>query len=197
MQNIILITVTSYLLGSVPTAYLFAKIIKGIDIRKHGSGNPGATNVFRTVGKTAGIIVFTIDMMKGFLAVYLVSRLFNYDTNYSLLAGIAAIAGHNWTVWLSFKGGKGVATGAGVVFALLPISAASGVAVFFVLLLSTKYVSLSSIVSSAVVAIVTWLYPANSLLIKIVITLLCSVIILRHKSNILRLAKGEEPKIKL
>jgi len=188
----------SYLVGSIPTAYLFAKILKGIDIRKHGSGNPGATNVFRTVGKTAGVIVFIIDMLKGFLAVYLVSRFFNADINYSLLSGIAAIGGHNWTVWLSFKGGKGVATGAGVVFALLPISATAGVAVFFVSLFLTKYVSLSSIFSTAVVAIVSWFYPGNNpLLIKIVITLLCAVIILRHKNNLVRLAKGEEPKIKL
>lgn len=195
MQNVLLIILLSYLLGSLPSAYLLARLIKGIDIRKHGSGNPGATNVFRTVGKTAGAMVFIIDLLKGFLAVYLTSRYFKGNTYLCLLSAIAVISGHNWPVWLSFKGGKGVATGAGIVFALVPISAAAGMITFFFLLLITKYVSISSIISSVVVSGVTWVIPSHPIIIKILISFICLVIIFRHRSNINRFIKGEEPKI--
>jgi len=195
MKIILLTAAMSYLLGSFPSAYIIARLFKGIDIRKHGSGNPGATNVFRVVGKTAGTLVFLMDMLKGFFAVYLAARLLNADVYLLLEAAIFAVAGHNWPVWLSFKGGKGVATSAGVVLALVPVSAIAGIAVFFITLLLTKYVSVSSIISSITAAVVTVLTASNPPVLKTVIPLLCLVIIIRHKNNIGRLIKGEEPRI--
>ncbi|OGS22061.1 MAG: acyl-phosphate glycerol 3-phosphate acyltransferase [Elusimicrobia bacterium RIFOXYA2_FULL_39_19] len=195
LLNILSAAVISYLLGSIPFAYIFARMIKGIDIRQHGSGNPGATNVFRTVGKTAGIIVFILDMLKGFMAVFIVNALF-HNNYFNLISALSAIAGHTWTVWLSFKGGKGVATSAGVVIMLVPVSAVIGLSAFFICLFITRYVSISSMLASILVATSTW-YFTDSLPLKIAITLLALLIIYRHKTNISRLINKQEPKIKI
>ncbi len=195
--NIFVIFVFSYLAGSFPTAYIIARLFKNIDIRKYGSGNPGATNVFRSVGKIAGIITLIIDFLKGFLPVFLTKIFFDYNPNFMILSGVGTISGHNWTIWLKFKGGKGVATGSGVIFALVPFSAFIGVLTFLVVLLSSRYVSLSSIISSLVVCLFTWSDLQNTLTLKIALTILAIIIISRHKENIKRLKKGEEPKVLL
>lgn len=190
----------AYLIGSIPTAYIFGRVLKGIDIREHGSGNAGATNVFRVIGKSPGIIVLIIDIIKGFVcATYLASG-FMYlapvvrPEMYRILLGLCAIAGHNWTVFLKFKGGKGVATSAGVVIGLIPKIFWLGFLVWLITFFITGFVSLSSIIAIVSVPIFTLAFgePAE---IVVFMCLLCLIIVYKHKANIRRLARGEEKRI--
>ena len=190
----------AYLIGSIPTAYIFGRALKGIDIREHGSGNAGATNVFRVIGKSPGIIVLIIDIIKGFIcATYLASG-FMYlapvvrPEMYRILLGLCAIAGHNWTVFLKFKGGKGVATSAGVVIGLIPKIFWLGFLVWLITFFITGFVSLSSIIAIVSVPIFTLAFgePAE---IIVFMCLLCLIIVYKHKANIRRLARGEEKRI--
>ena len=191
---------SAYIIGSIPTAYIFGKVLKGIDIREYGSGNAGATNVFRVIGKTPGVIVLMIDIIKGFLcATYLASG-FLYlapvtrPELYRILVGLSAIAGHNWTLFLKFKGGKGVAASAGVVIGLIPKIFWLGFLVWLITFFITGFVSLSSIVAVISVPIFTLAFgePAE---IVVFMCLLCLIIVYKHKSNIRRLARGEEKRI--
>ncbi|MEK6732112.1 MAG: glycerol-3-phosphate 1-O-acyltransferase PlsY [Candidatus Omnitrophota bacterium] len=190
----------AYLIGSIPTAYIFGRALKGIDIREHGSGNTGATNVFRVIGKVPGIIVLIIDIIKGFIcATYLASG-FMYlapvvrPEMYRILVGLCAIAGHNWTVFLKFKGGKGVATSAGVVIGLIPKIFWLGFMVWLITFFITGFVSLSSIIAIVSVPIFTLAFgePAE---IVVFMCLLCLIIVYKHRANIRRLARGEEKRI--
>jgi glycerol-3-phosphate acyltransferase PlsY len=190
----------AYLIGSIPTAYIFGRVIKGIDIREYGSGNVGATNVFRVIGKIPGIIVLIIDVIKGFVcATYLASG-FLYIAPvtrpdvYRILIGLCVIAGHNWTVFLKFKGGKGVATSAGVVMGLIPKIFCLGFLVWLITFLLTGLVSLGSIIAIVSIPIFTLAFgePAE---IVIFMCILCLIIIYKHKPNIRRLAMGEEKRI--
>jgi len=183
-----------YMFGSIPTAYLVAKSVKGIDIREHGSGNPGATNVFRVVGKTAGMFTFIMDFLKGFLPVQIVLWLFPGNLPLASLSGFSAIAGHNWPVFLKFQGGKGVATSAGVFFALVPIPALIAIGIFAGVFAATQYVSVGSISGSLSLPITTWFFTYSRLLT--LLSLSCAVLIIfLHRKNIQRLLKGEEHKI--
>ena len=195
MRNVFIIFISSYFVGSFPTAYIIAKLFKNIDIRKFGSGNPGATNVFRIVGKTAGVSTLIIDFLKGFLPVFFTKILFENNLNLMILSGVASVSGHTWPIWLKFKGGKGVATGAGVIFALIPSVAIFGVLTFGIVLLLSRYVSLSSIISSFVVCFAVWIDKQNPLILKIILTVLALTIVVRHKENIKRLKRKEEPKV--
>src|SRR5207248_39804 len=132
-----------------PTAYLMARWLKGIDIREHGSGNPGATNVFRVVGKAAGSATLAIDALKGYAPVLLVKHSMPQAQVVAVAVGLAAIVGHNWTVFLNFKGGKGVATSAGVFLALAPVPSAIALACFLAGFLISGHVSVGSIVAAA------------------------------------------------
>jgi glycerol-3-phosphate acyltransferase PlsY len=209
---ILVITLAGYLLGSIPNGFLVARA-KGVDIRQHGSGNIGATNVFRTLGKTLGIFVFFCDALKGVLAVLLACWLAGWfhqsaggsvQTHASsmpgILGGIACILGHNFPVWLKFKGGKGMATSAGVLFTLMPYAALICMAVWFPLFFATRYVSLASIFAAAVLPVVVWLLMTFArigdpplLWFSVVIGALA---ILRHRSNIQRLLNGTENRFK-
>lgn len=188
--------IIGYLLGSIPFGYLYGKKIRGIDIRKHGSGNVGATNAARVLGKHVFVIVFTADLLKGVLAVLLPYWL-GMQESVQVLAGIAAIMGHTFSIFLKFRGGKGVATSAGVFAALAPISTAAAIVVFLVVLVIARYISLASI--SAAVALLAaglvqffsknighWTFGA--------IVLVCVLVIWRHRSNIQRLKTGTEPR---
>ena len=201
MVFVILSVVAAYLLGAIPTAYIFGKVLKGIDIREHGSGNVGATNVFRTVGKAPGIVVFIIDFMKGFLAVTLIPVLLgeiapeaSIQPYLYILLGAAAICGHIWTVFLKFKGGKGVATTAGVMSGLSPAIFGLGLLVWVAIFAIWRYVSLASIAAATSLPILAVIL-GKDLSFIIFCSVLCVIGIFSHRSNIQRLIKGKEKKI--
>jgi glycerol-3-phosphate acyltransferase PlsY len=205
MLNLIWMIVISYLVGSVPTAIIYGRLTKNIDVRQHGSGNAGATNVFRVLGWKAGLIVMLIDMLKGLLATLVVYRLGMGTIGLEvellkIIAGLSAVFGHIWTVFAGFKGGKGVGTGAGMLFGLIPIAVLTAIIVFIITVAISRYVSLGSILAS--ITIPVYLFSQNFLFNKdvsisilifgLVIPLL---IIYTHRSNIKRLLKGQENKI--
>ena len=187
--------VGSYLLGSIPTGFLWGKA-RGIDIRTVVSGNIGATNVMRAIGKGPGITVLLIDALKGFVPVWVAPRIFpGVDQNVlQIVCCLAVIAGHNWTCWLKFKGGKGVATTAGSLLAFLPVPLLCALAVFGVVLAIWRYVSLGSIVAAAVLPVGTWLITGNTTL-TVFTGILGGLVIYKHKSNIQRLVAGTENRI--
>lgn len=193
----------AYLLGSIPTGYLVAKS-RGIDIRKVGSGNIGATNVFRALGKPAGIFVLFVDALKGFVACWFVGSIV-----YRLLMGrplaepataeylkivgaFLAILGHNYTCWLKFKGGKGIATSAGAVLGLLPLTLATALGVWLVLFAITRYVSVASIGAAFVLPFAAWLVERSSSRMIVVAAIIGALAIYKHRSNIQRLRNGTE-----
>ena len=188
----------AYLLGSIPTGYLSGRA-KGIDIRAVGSGNMGATNVFRTLGKTAGVIVLVVDGLKGYAAcawlcdgALALMKLQTADAElYRIIAGIAAVLGHNFTCWLGFKGGKGIATSAGVYFALAPLAVGIALGAWIIVFALSRYVSIASIAAAVALPAAVWLTP-NGLTLRIVTTALGLLAIAKHKSNIERLFNGTE-----
>ncbi|KPK97315.1 MAG: hypothetical protein AMJ95_09705 [Omnitrophica WOR_2 bacterium SM23_72] len=196
----------SYLIGSIPTAYIFGRIFKGIDIRKFGSGNVGATNVLRTLGKKSALFVLTLDMLKGvacviFVAETLVPRITSLDLlTLRLIMGISSICGHNWTIFLKFKGGKGVATTFGVMlglaFKVIPLRYIFIILVltWLVVFLITRIVSLASVISACLLPVCMVIFKQP--LILIVFAFLIAVsILLRHKSNLKRLFQGKEERV--
>lgn len=198
MNLIVIYIIFAYLIGSIPTGLIFGRLLKGIDIRDYGSGNIGATNVFRVVGKIPGIIVLIIDILKGFAPVLMIPQLVNVPISkglFSVLIGAAAISGHNWTVFSRFKGGKGVATGAGVFLALNPIAVGITLVLFFVLVALTKYISLGSVCSAVILPVLLMLFksPLEYVLFGLIMSL---IVIYRHKENIKRLLQGTENKMK-
>jgi len=198
---LLLVAAGSFLLGSIPTGYLVARS-KGVDIRRHGSGNIGATNVFRTVGKPLGVFVFAIDAIKGFAAVWF-SMQFSPAagevlTWAGIVAGVAVIVGHNHTPWLGFRGGKGIATSAGVLLALMPWAIFCIAVVWFVVFRISRYVSLASISASAALPVSVaglWLagISGNAPLLGFAL-LISALAIWRHRSNIEHLRQGTEPR---
>ncbi len=196
--------ISAYLLGSFPSAYVAGLLVKGIDIREHGSGNIGASNVFRVVGKKWGILVLVIDILKGFIAVAVIASFCHAHQAifaklpYGLIVGIAAIAGHNWTVFLKFRGGKGVATSLGVALALLPKAALSALCVWILVLIPFGYISVSSLVAAA--SFPFWIFfwyrlVAGFLPIFAMSVLVSILIVYTHRSNIQRLKQGKEAKV--
>lgn len=192
--TIFILLVAGYLLGSIPTGYIIGKIVKNIDIREHGSKNLGATNVFRCVGKTAGIITLVIDFLKSFIPVLLTKIFVVSLPGLALWVGIFAIAGHTWPVFLKFKGGKGVATSAGLFFALAPIATLISVILFVFVVYFTRYVSLGSI-AAAVTLPIALFFTNHSSDIIILTAIVSGLIIYRHRVNIQRLVHGVENKI--
>jgi len=194
----IIIAVTAYLLGSIPTGYLVGRA-KGIDIRAVGSGNIGAANVFRILGKPAGILVLVLDGLKGFaacswLADFVVQPFAAAPDKIECLkivAGICAVLGHNFTCWLKFKGGKGIATSAGVYFALAPLAAGIALGAWIVVFALSRYVSVASIAAAVALPTAVWL-TKDSLFLGIVTTALGLLAIFKHKGNIQRLLNGTE-----
>jgi acyl phosphate:glycerol-3-phosphate acyltransferase len=193
----------AYLLGSIPTGFLVGKA-KGIDIRALGSGNIGATNVMRYLGKGAGTLVLLADAAKGWLAVMVTARLvsnaLHMPTDHlnqewlSICAGVAAVLGHNYTCWLHFKGGKGIATSAGVLVALVPIPLLIILGVWIVVFALTRYVSLASICASATLPFASWATGQGTALI-LVTAAMAVLAIYKHKANIQRLVKGTESRL--
>jgi len=196
--NYAVIALAAYLLGSIPTGYLAGRA-RGIDIRTVGSGNMGAANVFRSLGKTAGVIVLVVDGLKGYVActwlcdgMLALLGISTADTElYRILAGISAVLGHNFTCWLRFKGGKGIATSAGVFFALAWKAASVALGTWIIVFALSRYVSIASIAAAVALSATVWLTP-NSLPLRIVTTALGLLAIAKHKSNIERLFNGTE-----
>ncbi len=193
--GVIVICLLAYLLGSIPTGFLVAKA-KGIDIRKVGSGNIGATNAFRILGKPAGAFVLLFDALKGFCSVAVLVPLLTHGPegppeNIQLLAGIFTVIGHNYTCWLKFKGGKGIATSAGVLLAWMPAVLGIIFAVWLVVFLASRYVSLASIAAAAALPIAAKLlgYQGGKFAVALVLGALA---IYKHKANIQRLLNGTE-----
>ena len=187
----------SYVLGSIPFGLLVARA-NGVDIRSAGSGNIGATNVFRTIGKSAGLLTFCCDLAKGIAAaclpLALTGRLSPDLLQFlRLTSGIVAVGGHNWPLFARFKGGKGVATGAGVLLSVAPLSVAAGLAAWGVIFIVFHIVSVASIGAAAVTAASAWpFYRHNGAWFPAVLAVLAAVIIWRHRSNIRRIIDGTE-----
>ncbi len=199
--------VAAYLLGAVPFGYLVGRA-RGVDIRTVGSRNIGATNVFRCVGKSWGVLTFLLDVLKGFVPAFLFPILLARagaapeGTAWAALPGlvymILAILGHNWPVYLGFKGGKGVATSAGGLLGVAPAAVGVGVAVWILLFVLARYVSVASIGAAlAVAASGWWLYRGAGWILPVVLTALGLLAVLRHKGNIARLRAGTENRITL
>ena len=194
MLDFVVAAAISYLLGSIPNGLILGKAIWGVDLRQHGSKNIGATNAWRTIGKAGGISIFALDFLKGAISAYLGLHLGGSELA-GVLCGILAIAGHSWSVFLAFKGGKGVATGLGVIAAIMPMVTLIVFAVWFAIVYFTGYVSLGSIVGAALVPILTLFFGLHTEFL--ILGLIAAVfIIYRHKSNIERLLNGTESKIK-
>jgi len=191
-MNFILALIVGYLLGNISASFIVGKLTKNIDIRKFGSGNAGATNTLRILGLKAGLLVFFVDILKGVAAV-LLGRLVAGDAG-GMIAGAASVAGHIWPAFLSFKGGKGVATSFGVLVVLFPLVALILFAVSASLVAITRFMSLGSIAAAILLPILLlvigydWLYIIFGLV-------LAALIIYLHKSNISRLLAGKENKL--
>ncbi len=187
-----------YLAGSFPPGYLAGKA-RGIDIRQHGSGNIGATNVYRVMGRPWGITVFIIDFLKGFLPLFLLKR-YCYPSDDSwevslllVLCAFAVILGHNYTPWLGFKGGKGIATSAGVLGALLPWVLAVSLSLWIIAVLLTRTVAIGSLLAAAVLPLAcAWFYPGQWIYFGLC-TVAGGLAVWRHRSNIYRLLAHQEP----
>ncbi len=193
--------VLAYLIGSIPTAYIFGRVLKGLDIREHGSGNMGATNAFRVLGKGPGMIVLILDIIKGIIPVTLLANAFGLGDALSLvIIALAAVAGHNWTVFLGFKGGKGMATSLGVLIGLglqlpgLRIVLGAATLIWLALFLSLGYVSLASISAAVALPILMVVFEAPFPM-KVMAIVLCIFIVFRHRSNIKRLGSGQESRV--
>ena len=206
MVTLAAVLIGSYLLGSIPFGYLAGRF-KGIDIRKVGSGNVGATNVVRALGKRYGYPVFALDVSKGFAAV-MISMLvapgrtpeWNSPETFGIVAAISSVLGHLYPPWLKFKGGKGVATSAGALLALTPIATLIGVAIWIIVFWLTRYVSLASITAAIILPIVILVIGSHDRHNgkPLVYSSICvaAVIIWRHRSNLSRLMRGTEPRFR-
>ena len=200
----LIVVLEAYLFGSLPAGYLAGRLA-GVDVRKHGSGNIGATNVLRVLGKPWGFGVFFVDALKGFLAVRVAIAIAartagaaDYTEFFAILAAAACVAGHSFPVWLRFKGGKGVATSAGSLAGVMPIAALTIFIVWLIVFMVTRYVSLASIVAAtalpvAVAALVALQQTQGTVLFYFSL-LMTTLVVWRHRSNITRLLNGTEPR---
>jgi glycerol-3-phosphate acyltransferase PlsY len=185
--------VGAYLVGSIPFSYLVARAFGVADVRNVGSGNVGATNVMRSAGKGPGIAALVLDALKGVVATLAAVRLFPQSQWLPPLAALAAVLGHVFPVWLGFRGGKGVATGAGALAPLAPVATAAAAVVFLLTVLFTRYVSLSSILAAAALAAFAFLWTTSP--VAICAALVAAFVVLKHKGNIERLLQGTERRL--
>ena len=199
LSHSLLLLLLAYLFGSLPIGLLVGRMVKGIDVRDYGSGNIGASNVWRTMGPLWGTAVFLFDFCKGYFPTVLTTRLHQHQPEISpwlpVAVGLAAILGHNFSPFLRFKGGKGVATSLGVVFGLSPIAAAVGFAVWGVCLFFTRYISVSSMIAAVVTsgALIALFPDLPHIAFAALVALF---VVVKHRPNIARLRAGTEPKVK-
>ncbi len=194
------VLVGGYVVGGIPFGLIIARAVKGIDIREHGSRNIGATNVMRVAGRGAGICVFFLDVLKGFLPAFLGLRY--GGANLGMLAGLGALAGHIFPPWLKFRGGRGVATGLGIFLGLVPIAVGISFGIWVVVVLLSRYVSLASILAALAFPLILFgekLLGAGeySLEVMVLASVVVLAVILRHIPNMRRLVRGEEAKFSM
>ena len=214
MLLLAIIVILSYLIGSIPNSIIISKAVSGIDIRKHGSGNAGGTNVMRVLGWKYGLLVIFLDALKGAIAVVIISRLFYgplpfenvspFDdfTLVQIIAGLSAVIGHIWTVFAEFKGGKGIATALGMLLTLITIDMLIAVGVFALVVLISRYVSLGSIIAAISVPATLFIrenlfhvdIPGYSTLFPFIIGV-TALVIFTHRKNLVRIINGNENKI--
>lgn len=193
----LIIIITAYLLGNISTSYIVAKRLAGVDIRTQGSGNAGSTNVLRTLGKKAGALTFIGDVLKGLIAV-LIARFIAYGVNLdnttcAYIAVVAVVLGHNYPVFLGFKGGKGVATSLGSMLGMNPLVALLCLGFFIIIVAITKYVSLGSILGIGLSPVIMMLnHNTKGVLVTLFLTI---SVVITHKENIKRLLNGTERKL--
>jgi glycerol-3-phosphate acyltransferase PlsY len=194
----ILLFLVSYLLGSIPFGLILAKLFGGADVRKAGSGNIGATNVARVAGPLPGVLTLAFDAAKGWLAVWLAGRVMHGEARVMVIAGFFALLGHCFPVWLRFRGGKGVATAAGIFGALCPEAMVAALILFALVVWFWRYVSLGSLAAAAAIPLLVDLLWAPHFAPPDVVTVgslaIAALVIFQHRANIGRLARGEEPK---
>ena len=216
MPNLLFIIILSYLVGSIPISIILTKLKKGVDIRNYGSGNAGGTNVSRVLGKKYGVLVILLDAMKGVIAVIFISRLyfgsfpfpnttpFDDFTLIQIIAGISAVIGHIWTIFAGFKGGKGIATGLGVLISIVTLDMLLGLGVFVAVMYASKYISLASISAAVSVPIIMVIrenifgvdITSYHTILPFVIGL-SLLVIYTHRANVGRILSGNENKISL
>ena len=212
MMAFLVICVLAYLIGSIPSSVWVGKIYKGIDVREHGSGNAGATNTFRVLGWKAGVVVVIMDFVKGFTVTVYISKLAIYlgglpeyftgenEVVMRIIVGIIAVIGHTLPIWAQFRGGKGMLTAGGMLYGVEPISITITILTFILVISTTRYASLASIVASIVYPIILVVmkfflgYTINPLVLVIAF-LLCGFLLFKHKTNITRLLNGTETKV--
>lgn len=214
MLNLIFVVILSYLAGSIPTSIIISKLVRGIDIREHGSGNAGGSNVFRILGWKFGILVILLDALKGALAVIVIARLyldsfpfpnitpFDDFTLVQIICGVVAVMGHIWTVFAGFRGGKGIATGLGVLIMIVTIDMALALGVFFLVVSVSRYISLGSIAAAVAVPVILVIrenifgidIQGYHTVLPFTIAL-ALLVIYTHRKNINRIMHGSESKI--
>ena len=202
MNQLWLLPVAGYLLGSIPFGYLIVRVAGGGDVRAAGSGNIGATNVNRVAGKGAGLATLLLDVAKGYLAVWLAARVSGGDVGWMAVSGMAAVIGHLFPVWLGFRGGKGVATAVGVFVPLCWMAVGAAALVWLVVVSISRYVSLASVVAAALLPLCMYfLYvPGTShappVSVSVSTALVAILIIVKHRANMQRLIAGTESRLK-
>ena len=197
----LVLLLASYLLGSIPFGVILAKLFGGADVRKSGSGNIGATNVARVAGPIAGALTLLLDAAKGWLAVWLAGRVMRGEAGLLVAAGFFALLGHCFPPWLRFRGGKGVATAAGVFAALCPEAMVAALILFALIVWFWRYVSLASLAAAAAIPLLVYFLWAPHFAPPDIVTFgslaIAALVIFQHRGNIGRLARGEEPKFSL
>jgi glycerol-3-phosphate acyltransferase PlsY len=192
------IPAAAYLLGTIPFGLLLGKVFGGADVRKAGSGNIGATNVARVAGPVAGIFTLALDAAKGAAAVWLAGRFANDSATWMTIAGLAALLGHCFPIWLGFRGGKGVATAAGVFLALCPLALLGSLTLFILVVVFWRYVSLGSIAAAAAIPILVYFlwapHHAPPLIVTFGALAAALLVVYKHDANIQRLVEGREPR---
>ncbi|MDR2870338.1 MAG: glycerol-3-phosphate 1-O-acyltransferase PlsY [Deferribacteraceae bacterium] len=199
-----IIVLICYLVGALPTAYILVKLLKGIDVRTIGSGNVGATNAGRALGRWAFFTVMILDALKGFIPLFLISinlpiefSLWILNANFLLICALAVLVGHMYPIYLRFTGGKGVATGLGVFLALAPVPILIGLAVFIIVTLISRMISAGSICAAIALGIAVTAMMSSWLGLVIFTWLIAFVVIFKHRSNVQRIMNGTENKIRL
>jgi glycerol-3-phosphate acyltransferase PlsY len=199
--SLVWIPVAAYLLGAIPFGVILTKLFGGGDVRKAGSGNIGATNVARAAGPFAGVLTLVLDAAKGAVAVWLAARFASESAAWMVVAGLAALIGHCFPVWLGFRGGKGVATAAGVFLVLCPLAVLGSLVLFILVVVFWRYVSLGSISAAAAMPLLVYFLWAPHHAPPLVVTFgalaAALLIVYKHDGNIQRLIQGEEPKFSL